>query len=386
MPAITPVDPSVLPVLEESDGHAPARAVDRHRAVVVRGRRASPSTVRSRSPAPTSGATDPFLMLDEMGPIQYGPGEAKGAPDHPHRGFETVTYLFDGEMEHRDSTGGGGLLRGGDTQWMTAGAGLVHSEEPTAAMLRDGGLDARPPAVGQPAPRRQAHAAALPGPERRQDHARAHRRRPHVVAARRGRARRPVRSRAARTRRSSTRTPRSRRAASSRSPGPATTTRSSTCCAAACASAATRAPSASTSSPCSAATARRVVIEADEDADVLLLGGRPLHEPVAWYGPFVMNTKQEILESLDLFETRASSGRSRPARTEAGRRRPCALRGGAGRPRRASQSRRAEGRLTAPSPGASEHPAHSVWQGSRSRIPGRRSTYFGKLNTIVWVA
>ena len=91
-------------------------------------------------PGADLGATDPFLMLDEMGPIEYGPGEAKGAPDHPHRGFETVTYLFDGEMEHRDSTGGGGLLRGGDTQWMTAGAGLVHSEEPTAAMLRDGGL------------------------------------------------------------------------------------------------------------------------------------------------------------------------------------------------------------------------------------------------------
>ena len=90
-------------------------------------------------PGADLGATDPFLMLDEMGPIDYGPGEA-GAPDHPHRGFETVTYLFDGEMEHRDSTGGGGLLRGGDTQWMTAGAGLVHSEEPTEAMLRDGGL------------------------------------------------------------------------------------------------------------------------------------------------------------------------------------------------------------------------------------------------------
>src|SRR2546422_3257413 len=95
-----------------------------------------------RRPFPTNGFghADPFLMLDEMGPIEYGPGEAKGAPDHPHRGFETVTYLFDGEMEHRDSTGGGGLLRGGDTQWMTAGAGLVHSEEPTESMLRDGGL------------------------------------------------------------------------------------------------------------------------------------------------------------------------------------------------------------------------------------------------------
>jgi redox-sensitive bicupin YhaK (pirin superfamily) len=83
--------------------------------------------------------TDPFLMLDQMGPVDYAPGQAKGAPDHPHRGFETVTYLLEGEMEHRDSYGGGGVIRGGDTQWMTAGAGLVHSEMPTDTMLRDGG-------------------------------------------------------------------------------------------------------------------------------------------------------------------------------------------------------------------------------------------------------
>lgn len=83
--------------------------------------------------------TDPFLLLDEMGPVEYGPGEAKGAPDHPHRGFETVTYVLEGAMEHRDSTGGGGVIGPGDTQWMTAGAGLVHSEEPTPEMLRDGG-------------------------------------------------------------------------------------------------------------------------------------------------------------------------------------------------------------------------------------------------------
>jgi redox-sensitive bicupin YhaK (pirin superfamily) len=79
-------------------------------------------------------------MMDQMGPVVYAPGQALGAPDHPHRGFETVTYLLDGEMEHRDSYGGGGVIRGGDTQWMTAGAGLVHSEMPTEKMMRDGGL------------------------------------------------------------------------------------------------------------------------------------------------------------------------------------------------------------------------------------------------------
>jgi redox-sensitive bicupin YhaK (pirin superfamily) len=83
---------------------------------------------------------DPFLLLDEMGPISYAPGTAQGAPDHPHRGFETVTYLLAGEMEHRDSAGHVGTLRPGDLQWMTAGAGVVHSEMPSAAFQKTGGL------------------------------------------------------------------------------------------------------------------------------------------------------------------------------------------------------------------------------------------------------
>jgi len=82
---------------------------------------------------------DPFLLLDEMGPVEYGPGEAVGAPDHPHRGFETVTYMLDGEMEHEDSAGHRGRLGSGDVQWMTAGRGIVHSEMPSRAMRERGG-------------------------------------------------------------------------------------------------------------------------------------------------------------------------------------------------------------------------------------------------------
>ncbi|HVA36423.1 MAG TPA: pirin family protein [Candidatus Dormibacteraeota bacterium] len=82
---------------------------------------------------------DPFLLLDEMGPVTYGVGEAVGAPDHPHRGFETVTYLLEGGMQHRDSAGHAGGLRPGDVQWMTAGEGVVHSEMPSDAMMREGG-------------------------------------------------------------------------------------------------------------------------------------------------------------------------------------------------------------------------------------------------------
>lgn len=82
---------------------------------------------------------DPFLLLDEMGPKNWKPGEAKGAPDHPHRGFETVTYMLEGRFEHKDSRGNSGKLGPGDVQWMTAGAGVVHSEMPEKEFLRSGG-------------------------------------------------------------------------------------------------------------------------------------------------------------------------------------------------------------------------------------------------------
>ena len=82
----------------------------------------------------------PFLLLDEMGPADYAPGEAVGAPWHPHRGFETVTYLLAGEMEHEDSVGSKGVITPGDVQWMTAGKGIIHSELPTKKMLDEGGL------------------------------------------------------------------------------------------------------------------------------------------------------------------------------------------------------------------------------------------------------
>jgi quercetin 2,3-dioxygenase len=94
-----------------------------------------------RRPFPTARLlqVDPFLLLDHLGPVQWGPGQGIGAPDHPHRGFETVTYLLSGEMQHKDSAGHRGRLGPGDVQWMTAGAGVVHSELPSDAFMRDGG-------------------------------------------------------------------------------------------------------------------------------------------------------------------------------------------------------------------------------------------------------
>lgn len=83
---------------------------------------------------------DPFVMMDEMGEVNYAPGEPKGTPWHPHRGFETVTYIIDGTFDHQDSHGGGGRISNGDTQWMTAGSGLLHIEAPPEALVVSGGL------------------------------------------------------------------------------------------------------------------------------------------------------------------------------------------------------------------------------------------------------
>src|SRR4051812_49602330 len=106
---------------------------------------------------------DPFLMMDQMGEVEYAPGEPKGTAWHPHRGFETVTYIMDGTFEHQDSHGGGGVITNGDTQWMTAGSGLLHIERPPEQLVVSGGLfhalhmsGNLPPAVKRVAPAYQA--------------------------------------------------------------------------------------------------------------------------------------------------------------------------------------------------------------------------------------
>lgn len=140
MPAVT-ADTLTLPRVDAPDGATTrwrpvTRVVTAMRTLEGEGfevRRAFPGTLSLR-------AVDPFLLLDHMGGRHLSPYEARGAPDHPHRGFETVTYMLDGELEHRDSTGSGGIIHGGDTQWMTAGAGIVHSEMPTNDIYVKGGL------------------------------------------------------------------------------------------------------------------------------------------------------------------------------------------------------------------------------------------------------
>jgi quercetin 2,3-dioxygenase len=94
---------------------------------------------RAFSGAPLE-ALDPFIHMDEMGAVDYGPGEPRGTSWHPHRGFETVTYMLEGAFQHQDSHGGGGLIADGDTQWMTAGAGILHIETPPEELVVSGGL------------------------------------------------------------------------------------------------------------------------------------------------------------------------------------------------------------------------------------------------------
>lgn len=140
MPAVTVANPLDLPIVSVSTvGDTRPRPV---RGVVsaLKTFEGEGFPVRRPFPGIDRRIADPFLMLDQMGEVEYAPGEAKGAPDHPHRGFETVTYMIDGAFEHKDSTGGGGLITNGATQWMTAGAGIVHSEMPPEKLVASGGL------------------------------------------------------------------------------------------------------------------------------------------------------------------------------------------------------------------------------------------------------
>jgi redox-sensitive bicupin YhaK (pirin superfamily) len=140
MPAVTVDNPLVLPRLSTLGPDEVRRPVDK---IVAAHRSVEGAGFPVWRPFPggiDAHVADPFFLLDQMGPVEYAPNEPKGAPWHPHRGFETVTYMIDGVMEHHDSNGGGGVIREGDTQWMTAGAGILHDEVPSRAFVRSGGL------------------------------------------------------------------------------------------------------------------------------------------------------------------------------------------------------------------------------------------------------
>jgi hypothetical protein len=245
---------------------------------------------------------DPFLLLDEMGPAVYGPGEAIGAPDHPHRGFETVTYVLDGAVEHRDSTGGVGVIGPGAVQWMTAGSGIVHSEMPTDGIAERGGrvhgfqlwvnLRARDKMIS---PRYQGFEADelgvvdTPGGSR-----------VRVIAGEVAGAAGPVETTSPAT-----------FAHVTVSPGDSIewdVTDGHTALAYVFVgiadvngTAAEEGQLVELEHDGAGAVVGSVVVGSEAGAEVLLLGGEPLREPISRYGPFVMNTRNEIVLAVEDF-------------------------------------------------------------------------------------
>jgi hypothetical protein len=240
---------------------------------------------------------DPFLLLDEMGPMELGPGQAEGAPDHPHRGFETVTYLLDGEFVHADSQGNQGRLAPGDVQWMTAGDGVVHSEMPTEKIRREGGRVHGfqlwvnlPRADKRMRPRYQdVKAAAIPVAESADGTLRV-----RVIAGEALGKRAVI----------DTRTPifylhfSLRAGARHTQPAPSDHNVFAYVVAGAIEAGGRRVHKGQMAI---FGAGDAVELAAGEAAEVLLLGGKPLGEPVARYGPFVMSTRQELVEAFDDF-------------------------------------------------------------------------------------
>src|SRR5438128_7458299 len=140
MPAVTVSDITVLPRISPQDPAAVRERPVRSVTSAPSGFEGEGFPVRRAFAGVDLRDLDPFVHMDQMGAVEYAPGEPKGTPWHPHRGFETVTYMLDGTFQHQDSHGGGGLITDGDTQWMTAGAGILHIETPPEALVMSGGL------------------------------------------------------------------------------------------------------------------------------------------------------------------------------------------------------------------------------------------------------
>jgi redox-sensitive bicupin YhaK (pirin superfamily) len=139
MPAVTVPDNLVLPRISTPEPGAPVRRV-KSITSAPSGFEGEGFPVRRAFAGVALADLDPFIHMDQMGEVEYAPGEPKGTPWHPHRGFETVTYMIDGTFQHQDSIGGGGTIANGSTQWMTAGSGILHIERPPEQLIATGGL------------------------------------------------------------------------------------------------------------------------------------------------------------------------------------------------------------------------------------------------------
>ena len=307
MPAVTVDDLLTLPRIATPDTATSTPRPVRSVTTAPRGFEGEGFPVRRAFAGVDLADLDPFVHLDQMGEVEYAPGEPKGTPWHPHRGFETVTYMLDGILAHQDSHGGGGLITDGDTQWMTAGAGILHIEAPPEEVVMKGGLfHGFQLWVNLPASQKWAepryqdlrggdvtlltshdggalvrliagelaghqgpgstytpitllHATLEPDAELRLPWRHEFNALAYVLAGRGtvGTERRPVEmGQLALFGPGDTITVAAERSQESRAP----------------------------------------------KLDVLVLGGRPIREPVAWYGPFVMNTRDELIQAFEDFQ------------------------------------------------------------------------------------
>ena len=306
MPAITPTDVTTLVRLDAAEG-APTRPVQ-HIADAPSFLEGEGFQVRRATAGIDLAWADPFLMLDHMGAVEYAPGEAKGAPDHPHRGFETVTYMLDGKMRHLDSYGGGGVITDGATQWMTAGSGVVHSEMPTQDLLDGGGLFHGfqlwvnlPAAQKWADPRYQDLEAADVGLLASEDAGAVVR----LIAGDLGNVRGPGDTRTPITYGHATIAPGARLRTSWRTDFNALAYVVS---GAGSVGAEARPIHEGQIAVFGPGEALELCADATQDArhaagmDVLLLGGLPIREQIAWYGPFVMNSRQEIVQAIEDYQ------------------------------------------------------------------------------------
>ena len=140
MPAVTVSDLAALPKVPAVDRTSATQRPVVSLTTAPHGLEGEGFPVRRAFAGMTMSALDPFVHMDQMGEVEYQPGEPRGTDWHPHRGFETVTYMIDGTFAHQDSHGGGGLSTNGATQWMTAGRGILHIETPPEELVVSGGL------------------------------------------------------------------------------------------------------------------------------------------------------------------------------------------------------------------------------------------------------
>ena len=306
MPAITPADATTLVRLDPAED-APTRPVQ-HIADAPSFLEGEGFKVRRATAGIDLALADPFLMLDHMGAVEYAPGEAKGAPDHPHRGFETVTYMIDGKMRHLDSHGGGGVITDGATQWMTAGSGVVHSEMPTQDLLDGGGLFHGfqlwvnlPAAQKWADPRYQDLEAADVGLLASADAGAVVR----LIAGELGGVRGPGDTRTPITYGHATIAPGARLRTAWRSDFNALAYVVSGTGSIGAEARPIHEGQIAVFGPGEALELRAAASQDARHAagmDVLLLGGLPIREQIAWYGPFVMNDRQELVQAIEDYQ------------------------------------------------------------------------------------